>query len=283
MTLFWILAATLTAIVVLTVLRPLLRRPHALPERAAFDREVYRDQLNEIEQDRRRGLLEPGQADAARAEIARRMLATTAPGSESPPPAIGHSSKRLAIGLMTALPIGSLAIYLLIGRPDLPAQPFAERATPAEHAAIPDSVLSAVNHLAERLKSNPDNLEGWALLAQSLGKLGRPSEALEAWRQAARLAPDNPDIRGNFAEALVVANRGLVSEEARQQFEAILTKNPGDPRSAHYLAEASAAAGDIKGALERWKALAAASPANAPWLPMVQQRIRDMTETMVLK
>ena len=283
MTLFWIVAAALTAAVAALIVRPLLRRPGPVAGRAGYDLEVYRDQLAEVERDLARGVIEAGQAEAARTEIGRRILTAAPPDSNeaaAPPPA--RTSRTLALVLLAGIPLGTLAVYLALGRPDLPGQPLAGRMAAAHSEAPPPEVIAAVNHLAERLKAEPGNLEGWVLLAQSLAKMERLPEAVEAWRKAAALAPDDDELRGNLAEALTTANQGTVSDEARALFEALQAKTPAEPRAGHYLALARAQAGDFKGALERWAALVAASPADAPWLPLVRQRVADMAERLKL-
>ncbi len=276
MTLFWILAAAITAAVVAMLLRPLLRSSPPAPSRADWDLEVYRDQLSEIERDLARGVIAPAQADAARTEIGRRILgAAAAPVTTAA--TIAPPSKGAALALLVALPLASLALYLALGRPDLPDRPFAERAAEsAAAAATPQSVLEAMARLAERLASQPNDLEGWVLLAQSYGKMGQLPDSIEAWRKAAALAPDDLDISGNLAETLISSNRGLVPEEARQLLDAIQAKLPDEPRAGHYLALARQQAGDDHGALERWIKLAAASPENAPWLPLVHERIAEV-------
>ena len=232
-----------------------------------------------------RGDLAAAQAEAARAEIGRRILALAPADAEAettPPPA--RPARITALALMAALPLAALSLYIAIGRPDLPARPFAERAAEAAKPdeAPPQKVLDAVAHLAERLKSEPGNLEGWVLLAQSYGKLERLPEAVEAWRKAAALAPDDPEIASDLAQALTITNQGLVPDEASRLLEAVLAKLPDDPRASHYLALARLQAGDDQGALDRWTKLVAASPEDAPWLPLVRQRIADVAEKLHL-
>ena len=277
MTLFWILAAAITAAAVALLVRPLLRPAPPVPDRAGWDLEVYRDQMAEIERDLERGTIQAAEAEAARTEIGRRILAAAPPGDTAAaarPPE--RPSRITALALMILLPLVSLSGYLILGSPDVAIQPFAERpnaATKPEEA--PQKVLDAVAHLAERLKSEPGNLEGWVLLAQSYNKLGQPADAIAAWRKAAALAPGDLEIAGNLAETLTGANQGLVPDEALRLFEAVQAKMPDDPRAGHYLALARAQAGDDRGALERWGKLAAASPENAPWLPLVRQSIAE--------
>jgi len=281
MTLFWLVAASLTAITVAALVWPLWRRPTPFPDRSAHDLEVYRDQLSELERDLERGLIDAGQADTARTEISRRILAiapppSTPPTSSDPAPPPPTRKRRVALALLVLVPLTAWSLYLAVGRPDLPAQPRAARSNPPLADGMPANIVEAVSKLAERLKREPADLEGWALLGQSHTKLNRPTEAVEAWRHALALSKDDSDLQRSLANALINANQGLVLDEARQLFEAVLAQHPGDPQASYFLALGRAQGGDFRGALDRWTALAAASPANAPWLPMVHRAIADM-------
>ncbi len=287
MTLFWLAAAILTAIVVAVLVSPLLRRPLPNASRSSYDLEVYRDQLAEVDRDLERGVVNPDQAEAARAEIARRILAVGETGSPAGGTPSGDRAppqpKRItALVLLVTIPGTALVLYLMVGRPDLPAQPLAGRDSQPAASTAPANIAAAVAHLAERLNREPDDLEGWTLLAQSLAKLDRPAEAVDAWRHALTLAKDDPDLQAGLADALMTTNQGVVPDEARRLFEAILIKRPADPQASHFLALAQAQGGDFRGALDRWTALATASPADAPWLPMVQRAIADMARRLNL-
>ena len=285
MILFWLAAAGLTAAVVALLVWPLLRRPVSGPGRAAYDLEVYRDQLAELDRDLERGAIDPGSAEAARAEIGRRILAVAdapAPAGPGTPTAVPRANRVTALVLLGVIPTATLALYLAVGRPDLPARPLAGRSDPAAADAVPSDVVRAVAQLAERLKREPADLDGWRLLAQSLTRLDRPDEAIDAWRHALAVAGDDPVLQGTLAAALTAANQGLVPDEARRLFEAVLVRRPGDPQASHFVALALAQGGDFRGALDRWVALAAASPADAPWLPMVRKAIEDMARHLGL-
>ena len=284
MTLFWILAATLTAAVVATLVRPLLRPAAAPASRAGWDLEVYRDQLTEVERDLARGVIAAAQAEAARTEIGRRILAAAAPeaGGEAPAPAPARPSVIAALVLVAVLPLTALTLYLAIGRPTLPGRPFSAEAEAAKPEVVPEKVVEAVARLAERMKAQPGDLQGWLLLAQSYRKMGRMPEAVEAWRKAAVLAPDDLQIASDLAQGLIEINQGMVPEQARQLFETVLGKIPDDPRASHYLALARLQAGDERGALERWARLVAVSPADAGWLPLVRQQIAEVAERLHL-
>lgn len=273
--LFWILAAVLTAAVLLLIVPPLLRSGAAAPDREAFDREVYRDQLDELERDRARGLINDAQAEAAKAEIARRMLATAEKGAAAATPVAPRSARVLAVLLALVLPLGALSVYGLYGRPDLPAQPLASRNLEQERGGPPKTVLAAMDKLKAQLAENPNDLQGWLILGQAYAKMGRNADAAEALRHAVALNKGDVELQGLFGETLVSANDGMVPEEAVKAFDAVLAKEPKDPRARFFAALARYQAGDRKDALDRWSALMAESPADAPWVPVLRDQIRE--------
>ncbi|UEM03523.1 c-type cytochrome biogenesis protein CcmI [Skermanella rosea] len=276
--LFWIVAALMTAAVTALVLTPLLRARHSAAGRAAYDLEVYRDQLAELDRDLSRGVIDERQAQAARAEIGRRMLAVadegereTASGAVSP----GRGSRWVALALCALIPLGALAVYIPTGHPDLPAQPFASRET-APGGGPPGEVMQAIAKLEQHLRDEPGDLQGWLLIAQTYTRMGRFGDSAEAYRNAVGVSQGkDTGILSSYAEAMTAANQGVVPEEAVRTFDAVLQADPKDARARYYLALARAQAGDLRGALDRWVALAAESPADAPWLPTVRQRITD--------
>lgn len=270
---FWLVAAALTALALLPLLRTLLRPPLPLEGAAEFARGVYAAQVAEIERDLKRGILSDDQARAARAEVGRRLLsvadetavATKAVSSAKP-------AQRTALVLTLLLPLAALGVYLPLGQPNLPAVPFATR--PPE-APVPPQVMEAVAKLEAALKGNPDDVGAWGLLAQTYGAMSRPADAVNAWRQVLRLSPDDGSVKGALAEALTVAADGVVGEEAVGLFTEAVAADAMDARARYYLGMARIQAGDIRGALDRWTALVADSPADAPWLPTVRARIHD--------
>jgi cytochrome c-type biogenesis protein CcmH len=284
--LFWIVAAAMTAAVTALVLTPLLRnRQTAGPEaesRASYDMEVYRDQLAELERDIARGVIDDRQAQAARAEIARRMLAAADEGKREAAgfaavsgAAPSKASRSIALALCVLIPAGTLAVYIPTGQPNLPGQPFASRET-NPNGGMPAQVMQAIAKLEQHLKDEPDDLQGWLLMAQTYTRMGRFDDSVEAYRHAVGISQGKePGILSSYAEAMTAASQGLVPEEATRTFEAVLQADPDDPRARYYLALARGQAGDMRGALDRWVELAARSPADAPWLPTVRQRITE--------
>lgn len=258
--------STLVAIVALAL--PLLRRGDTGAERPELA--VFRDQLAELERDLARGLIGAEEAAAARREIERRLVrAARAAEPELRTTRVGRAAIALAILLVPAL---AIATYLRLGSPGMPDQPLAARSLPP--AGGPD-VRELVARLEQRLASNPNELEGWLLLARSKGALGDPMGGVAAARRALALAPESPLARATLAELLIQAGGGTVPPEARELLEKVVAERPQDPRASFFLGLAAAQAGEREAALTTWRRLLAEAPADAPWREAVVAAIRE--------
>jgi cytochrome c-type biogenesis protein CcmH len=266
--------ALMTAIAIAAVGFPLLwpKRTPA-PSRRAHDLAVYRDQLAELERDSARGVLDPGQAQGARLEIERRILATAK--TDERPQTIRPKLRHIVLLLSTVLPLAGFGFYLMTGRPDLPAQPFADRSPATANNQIAQRLIDELN---KRLAQKPDDLQNWALLGRTMLGIGKYREAADAFGRAVALAPDRADLLSAYGEALILQNEGKVTPAARQALDAALAREPDDPRSNFYRGAADLQDGNARAALERWLALEARAPADAPFLPLLRQQIAALTK-----
>lgn len=267
--LFWILVAILTAVVAVVLLHPLVRGAATLSGLRAGEAAVYRDQLQELERDRASGLISAEEAEYARAEIGRRLLAVSA-GDDGKAMNSGRTRRgRFAeILVLVLIPAIGLSLYLKTGSPELPDQPLAARlADPGNDMSI--LVAKVESHLA----GNPGDGKGWELLAPIYFRTMRLEDAQVAYRNAIRLLGPSPERLSGLAETLLTAADGIVTEDARVAFEQALKLDGNNPRARFYLALAMEQAGDKANAKTAFEALAAASPAGAPWLPLVNEHI----------
>lgn len=265
--LFWILVAILTAAVAAVLLLPLLRRPSASADDVGHDVEVYRDQLEELKRDEATGLIGAHEAELARAEVARRLIAASKAEAKEKTRTSGRNRLAQAF-VIVVLPAIGLCLYLATGRPDLPAQPLAERlANPGNDINV--LIARAENHLAR----NPDDGAGWDLLAPIYYRSSRMEDSANAYAQAIRLLGESPERLDGYAEALIALADGVVTADARKQLEASLTLKPDNPRTRYYLALALEQEGKKPEARAAFEALAKDTPADAPWLPLVNKHI----------
>jgi cytochrome c-type biogenesis protein CcmH len=140
---------------------------------------------------------------------------------------------------------------------------------------VSPEIAGMVARLEARLVEQPDDGEGWLMLGRSKSVLGEPFAAAEAYRKALKLLPDDPRALGGLAESLIVLAGGIVSPEAKGLLERLAARDPADPRGGYYLGLAAAQAGDMPTAIGRWRQVLAASPADAPWRPRVEDAIRE--------
>lgn len=290
MTALVIAMAVLAAVVGLALAGPLLRRNAAPAARAEYDLTVFRDQLKEIERDAAQGLLDAETAEAARLEVQRRMLAADTELQAGPGKTTGSGGPRrlTAVLIGAGVPLAAAALYIVLGSPAQPDQPFAARDLPAEQAAVqtatrPEAnpeITAMVGRLAERLLGNPDDIEGWLLLGRSYISMERFADALNAFARARKIADDRIDVDIAYAEALILTSQMKVTDDAAAIFRAVRDKAPFNPKARYYLGLQKAQAGDVNGALQDWADLVAISSEDAPWVPVVRQQIARAAEDL---
>jgi cytochrome c-type biogenesis protein CcmH len=277
--LFWLLCATMTAAALYAVTRPLIL-PHGenLAQDAAADLSVYRDQLNEVEAERSRGLLGEAEAAAARTEISRRLLAR-AEGADSAA-AAGHPDRRLRnagrvfFGTAIIVPLMALGFYLANGAPGLPGTSHGQRS--AEPVAE-TGIAGLIAKVEERLQAHPEDGQGWDVIAPVYLRQGRFMDAAQAFQRAIRLLGETPRRLAGLGEASVLAADGIVTEDAKRAFTRLNELEPARPEPRFWLALAKEQDGQLAEALADYRALIAAAPADADWRGAVDERVRSLS------
>ena len=270
--LLWIVLACLTAIVLLVLLRPLARYVKG-PAPEACDAAVYRDQLGEIESDRARGLIGETEAEAARIEIARRLLRADSNEQASDRTAKPSTTKLAAtVVVALALPVLALGLYLAYGSPRLPDQPLAAR---LEDPTSDRNLEALVARVEARLREHPEEGEGWDVIAPVYLGWRRYSDAAEAYDQAIRLLGESAKRLSGQGQALVLANNGVVTEEARRALERAVELDPSLVEPHILLTIAKEQDGQFAAAIADWRALLARETGDQPWREMVEKRIAE--------
>ena len=271
---FWTIAALMTIAAAATLALPLLRQhAHAL-DVAEYDMEVYRDQLAELEREHGRNVITDDEMEAARTEIARRMLSADMRRQKQEQSGGSRAGLSiLAAAMVIVMSAGAIWLYLQVGSPGTPDMPLAQRTDLSPVDNEEEHVRKQIAAMTRSAEANPGDASGWLRLANAYKSIEMYDDAVGAYRKAVGLGPLDAEINGDFAETLVMAGQGTVTPEARTIFETILSAGPGDPRPQFYLALGDYQAGKTREALDGWAALIAETPADAPWLGFVRDNL----------
>jgi cytochrome c-type biogenesis protein CcmH len=282
----WLVLAVLMALALWFLVRPLSRTGGAPERGAAYDIEVYRDQLAEIGRDQERGALDEAEAEAARLEVQRRMLAADArPESAASTKPV---SSRFVLIVALAVPLAAGSLYVGLGRPDLvgaepPAAstrrgPSAEdirnarNMTPEQRAKM---IRGMVEGLAARLKATPDDLAGWLRLGRAYTVLGDHAKAAEAYGRAAALAPKDVRVQSLHAMALLSGRPKdrPIPPALRKKLLGLLDLDPRHPLGLYYAGVFAVEAGRPDAAIGHWEKLLAVIPKDSPLRKRIEGQI----------
>jgi cytochrome c-type biogenesis protein CcmH len=266
--LLWIAIALLTAAAIMAVLMP-LGRTRAKENGTSETRRVYLQQLEELKRDRAEGRIGAEEAESARAEIARRLIADDARGPETVSEN-ARARRATAVAALVGIPVLSLTLYLGLGAPALPGRPLAARL--ADPAAT-DDIEVLVRKVEDHLAKSPEDGRGWDVIAPVYLRMGRAQEAATAYRNAIRLVGSTAERETGLGQAVLAVEGGIVTAEARAAFEAANKAAPAAPGPRFFLALAAEQEGKAEAAADGYRALLAEAPADASWRPAVEEAL----------
>lgn len=234
---------------------------------------IYADQIDEVERDRRDGLISDADAKAAVAEIEKRRssFARDLPSGFS----VSHRAVGAGVAAMAVVVVAALVGYAKYGAPgvaDLPLE--ARNQEMLERRAEAGDMTSKIKLLIQKTEAEPEGFEHWWTLARSYAAIGDNANSAEAYRRAV-LLDDSPGVLSAYAEAMTLANGNKVPDGAELIFSQVV-RQVNDPRALYYLALARAQRQDFEGAIADWSALAQTFDPNAPWMALVRRDITNM-------
>ncbi len=271
----WPLFALMTAGAIFAVCWPLARRSRSV--RSGSDVAVYRDQLDEIDRDEAADLIGKVEAEAARVEVSRRLIAAAeavkSPAA-APAPARIYRRATLAAAILL-LPFGAGAVYLKLGSPNLaPVSMDAE----ASGQSLPEGIEQTVAEVEAYLEKNPRNGRGWELLAPVYIRLGRFDAAVKARRNALEIFGPDAARLGDLGEAIFMASGGVVTPEAKDLFNRAEAADSHDVMAQYYLGVSAKQEGRKDEAQRRWRALIDSAPEGAEYLPMIKSALAHIDD-----
>jgi cytochrome c-type biogenesis protein CcmH len=244
--------------VVLTL--ALLTRPLWWGRANASSSGEIREQLKQVESLRASGALDEAQAAQARAALQQRL----SDGADSPLPGVTAGSPRLLLPTLTLFVLlVAVAGYGWLGSPQGldPALREARGGGDAGgHTITAEQIQAMVDKLAARLKEQPDDAQGWAMLGRSYAVLGQHAQALPAFKQAMTLKPDDPALITDYADALAVVNGRNLEGEPSKLIERALALDPNNLKALSLAGTAAFVRKDYPLALRHWERMAQLEP-----------------------
>ena len=281
---FWIIAALLMLLAFWFILPALLNKPGADEdvERREANVLVYKDQYRELEADLKNGLIGEEQYKAEKSELERRLLEDVAAKS-----VIESSNQKgtnaFAYSVLVCFPIAAVALYLIVGNPkgiNYSTNPQAIPATaPNQQGTMSQQQIAAnVDKLAERLKQNPNDAQGWTMLARSYMMLERFPEAATAYERLTALNATDADAWADYAEALALANGQNLAGKPTEAIDRALKIDPKNQKALDLAGSAAFQANDYKKAIEYWQKLLTLLPPGSDELQTITAQITKATE-----
>lgn len=250
-----------------------LRRRAVDADRKRTNLAIYRDQLAELEREHAEGSLATDDFEQARTELQRRMLEEVSPQDE----AIVSTTQRsrpTAMVLVFALPLLAVAGYALLGNP-LALNP--EKAV-AQPQMTAEDINAMVEKLAARMQENPDDTNGWLMLARSYKMLGRYEEAVAAFGKVEKAVAEDPEQLASYAETLAMASGKGLSGKALELVNQALKLNPQHAHALFLAGMAAMERGDRGAAIGYWETLLSQVEPGSELDQMLRQGIEQMKQ-----
>ena len=262
MLLFWIICTLMIMLALWFVLPPLFAGTENGKDNAARAANllIYQDQTRELETDFVNGLIGEPEYQKEKEELERRLLADieTANASSSSsvtPPGI----KKWSYGAAAAIPIVAIGFYLARGNPKALNPETAPNTQPGAASQSgemsPQQIQANVDKLAKRLEANPNDAEGWTMLARSYMMMERYSDGASAYARATALHGNDATLWADYAEAQAMANGQRLAGKPMDAVNKALQLDPKNDKALALAGYAAYESKDYKKAIEYWEKL----------------------------
>lgn len=274
--LFWIAIAIMLGAAVLLALWPLSRGGNSsdADENQPFQHDiaVFKDQLGEIDRDLKRGVLNEADADSARAEVSRRLIEANAQAEQASAEGSGKSlalftRRAAAVFTIVMIPAVAAISYSLKGNPNMPDQPLQARVEAQQRTTDNSQVLNLVEQVETHLSGNPDDAEGWEVVAPVYQRLGRFDNAARAFENIVRLRGESERRLSDLGEAIVLSQEGVITKRAQELFERAQELEPRAIRPRFFLALGLNQESKFQDAITAWENLLEEATPESAWAP----------------
>ena len=284
MILFWVICAGLIMIALAFVLPTAMQRADESDramedERKEANIAVYRDQLSELEADLSNGIVSEDQYAQDREEIERRLLEDTATSKTKKTVTAPAVARNTAYVLGIGLPLVAVIFYLNVGNPKSISEPpqvsSAQPETAPPQERTQEQIAANVDKLAKRLESNPNDPQGWTMLARSYNSMGKWSEAAGAYARATELSPNDADLLADYAFATIMVNGKSFEGKSTELINRALKVDPKNSKALQLAGAAAFQAKDYKKAVDYWQRVLKQVPAGSELEQALTEKIDE--------
>jgi len=283
--LFWLVCAVLILIALAFVLPPVLQRSEQADVKADDERRqaniaVYRDQLSELDADRRNGIVAEEQYAQDREEIERRLLEDTVQVRSKKTTSAPVNSRSTAYLLGFGIPFIAIIFYVKVGEPNLIDNPAPVGTPAAATSSAPpersqEQIEANVAKLAQKLQSNPNDLQGWTMLARSYSSLEKFGDAANAYAKAVELSPKDADLLAEYAFSTAMANGKSLQGKPMELINRALQVDPDNAKVLQLAGSAAFEARDYKKAVDYWQRVLKKVPPDSDVGQAISARINE--------
>ncbi|SEQ76064.1 cytochrome c-type biogenesis protein CcmH [Nitrosomonas sp. Nm51] len=289
MTAFWIISGILIVVTLLFIIPTLLKNKNLqeeLIERDAVNVTVYRDQLKELDRDLENDILTQEQYTQSKQELQQRMLQDVQEGeviNRKKPNKIMNIAVSTIFAL--TLPVAAIYLYLEIGdtRGLLPQAQLANavqmpQGSDGSNNAMPeghDNFNSVLENLIARLDNNPDDIEGWFMLARTYAIMNQYDEAAATYAKLNEFIPNNPQILSDYADVLAMTNDGSLVGRPNELIQKALNIDPEYPKALALAGTVEFEQNHFDQAAMYWERLLAVIPADSQLAKSVSESIAE--------
>lgn len=292
MTLFWTYAAGLILLAMAFIVIPLLRK-YAKQGLSSdeLNLTVFQQQLKELDSDLSSGILEQDQYDAARRDLEKELLLDVS-GSKVEKSQMSSSSGKWMLISAFMVPLVALLLYQVLGSPKIiellasgPVAQAAEGGMQSPHAQAGSTgqmppMDELVHKLEAKLEAQPDNIQGWTMLARSYVAMGQPDKATGVYERALKIKDDDVDLLLSYAEHLGKQANNNFTGRAAELIEKAYALDQQGLNNLWLMGIVEYQRGSYQKAIERWESLADKLGPQSQDLANVDQAINDARERL---
>lgn len=279
MTTLYLIGALMALGATLFVALPLLRgaKQSAAPAQDAANVAIYSDQLAELENDLKNGLLTQAQFDHAKPELERRLLQDVAAGGAAMPAASPAMPRWAGILVSVLVPVFAIGVYFLIGKPEaIDAPVFAQPSQDQDPRQ--QEIEAMLPQIEQRLKEQPDDIAAWTMLGRVMMALQRFPEAAQAYEKITQIKPQSAQAFADYADALGMVQGEKLAGQPTQMIAKALKLDPKNHKALYLSGFAEIEAGNYQAAIAQWEKLLAELPPEQKGADKLREQIAELRQ-----